>query len=648
MTNRIEIGIHGYSQWRLDLYERIERLRCWLEQQHLYTLQSEARIRKILNALRDDKLYIAFVAEFSRGKSELINALLYTGLGKRLLPSSAGRTTMCPTEILYRPNTPHGLSLLPIETRTSGSTIEEYRNLPDQWKQLTFDMTRPEEVADVMGALTQTRRVPVDYAEKLGLTVSSDETHEAGFSLDENGMVEIPRWRHAIVNIDHPLLRQGLVILDTPGLNALGAEPELTLKLLAGAHATLFILAADTGVTRSDVMVWRDHIRQNTRSEKASLVVLNKIDGLWDELRSAQQIEQEVARQVNETADILAVPKANIFPVSAQKGLLGKVREDGNLLARSRIEALEDALSNRLIPCKQEIVRGKIRNNIADLADAIQATLQERVYSIEEHIQELESLTGKNNTVIDDMLVKVKRDKSYFEASLQRFSKVRSTFARLSNKLYSQMSLKAADRLIAETKKDMSISITSAGMGKSMQHFFQEARGRLEEAGVRSSAIKLLMDDTYKEFHQDYGLTKLRPRGFSTARYLDEIDKLRASHENLMQGMSMLLSEQMSLVKRFRETVMARVREIYERANSDADNWLRTLMSPMESQIREYQSMLQRRLESIKRINVSTDTLDLRLLELRQSHSAVITTVAQLESMVEDIDQILRSPPANQ
>ena len=27
----------------------------------------------------------------------------------------------------------------------------------------------------------------------------------------------------------HPLLRRGLVVLDTPGLNALGAEPELTL-----------------------------------------------------------------------------------------------------------------------------------------------------------------------------------------------------------------------------------------------------------------------------------------------------------------------------------------------------------------------------------------------------------------------------------
>jgi hypothetical protein len=51
--------------------------------------------------LREDRLNVAFVAEFSRGKSELINAIFFADYGDRMLPSSAGRTTMCPTELLY-------------------------------------------------------------------------------------------------------------------------------------------------------------------------------------------------------------------------------------------------------------------------------------------------------------------------------------------------------------------------------------------------------------------------------------------------------------------------------------------------------------------------------------------------------------------
>jgi putative ribosome biogenesis GTPase RsgA len=32
------------------------------------------------------------------------------------------------------------------------------------------------------------------------------------------------------VNFPHPLLKEGLIIVDTPGLNAIGTEPELTLN----------------------------------------------------------------------------------------------------------------------------------------------------------------------------------------------------------------------------------------------------------------------------------------------------------------------------------------------------------------------------------------------------------------------------------
>ena len=77
---------------------------------------------------------------------------------------------------------------------------------------------------------------------------------------DDGRTIDIPCWRHAVINFPHPLLQQGLVILDTPGLNAIGAEPELTVNLIPQAHAVVFILAADTGVTKSDIEVWRNHI----------------------------------------------------------------------------------------------------------------------------------------------------------------------------------------------------------------------------------------------------------------------------------------------------------------------------------------------------------------------------------------------------
>jgi hypothetical protein len=40
--------------------------------------------------LASDKLVLAFVAEFSRGKSELINAIFFADAGRRILPATPG------------------------------------------------------------------------------------------------------------------------------------------------------------------------------------------------------------------------------------------------------------------------------------------------------------------------------------------------------------------------------------------------------------------------------------------------------------------------------------------------------------------------------------------------------------------------------
>jgi len=70
--------------------------------------------------------------------------------------------------------------------------------------------------------------------------------------------------------------------------------------------------------------------------------VLNKIDGLWDELKSAEAIEKEIEKQVNDSASLLGIKPGYVFPVSAQKGLLAKINHDEPLLEKSRLLALEN------------------------------------------------------------------------------------------------------------------------------------------------------------------------------------------------------------------------------------------------------------------------------------------------------------------
>src|SRR5882757_2383665 len=247
-----------YGAWRDTLAAAINQLRRWLEGGQLLESDANRRLDVALDRLGEDKLVIAFVAEFSRGKSELINAIFFADYGRRILPSSAGRTTMCPTELMYDESLPPCIRALPIETRARLGTMADFKKSAGEWRVFPVDTDSPHGMFKAFQLVAETVRVGVDEARMYGLLDATDP--DQMMAVDETGAVEISRWRHAVINFPHPLLKQGLVILDTPGLNAIGTEPELTLSLVPSAHAVLFVLAAHTGVTKSDIEVWRTHI----------------------------------------------------------------------------------------------------------------------------------------------------------------------------------------------------------------------------------------------------------------------------------------------------------------------------------------------------------------------------------------------------
>ncbi len=378
MTHSRELAarFEAYSDWRRRLSTAISSLHQWLGDHDLADAQIDLKVQHLLERLHQDKLVVAFVAEFSRGKSELINAIFFADFGARLLPSSAGRTTMCPTEILYDATRPPSIRLLPIETRSKDATVAEFKHYADEWVTLPLDLSSTERMGEALASVSQVKRVPLALARKFGLYDDGDTM--GSFDDADQGAVDVPCWRHAVINFPHPLLQQGLVILDTPGLNAIGTEPELTLSLLPNAHAVLFILAADAGVTKTDLDVWTQHLAGDDPATKAGrIVILNKIDGLWDELKSAAEVDAQIDRQCTSTATLLGVPAHQVFAASAQKALLAKVNGDDALLAKSRLPRLEDALSRRLIPAKRDIVgaatQAEVKALVAGVHDGARA-----------------------------------------------------------------------------------------------------------------------------------------------------------------------------------------------------------------------------------------------------------------------------------
>ncbi len=632
----------AYSNWRSAVSEHLLTLHNWLAANELGDAQSELRIQQLLERLREDKLIIAFVAEFSRGKSELINAIFFGDYGNRILPSTAGRTTMCPTELLYEAGKPPAIELLPIETRASNASVAEYKRFPEEWRVVELDTASAEAMHAALSRVGEQKRVSPELAEDLGFSL--DAQGKEGLKPDAEGLVEIPCWRHAVINFPHPLLEQGLVILDTPGLNAIGAEPELTLSQLPNAHAVLFILAADTGVTQSDLAVWRDHVNGARTRQKGRIAVLNKIDGLWDGIRSEAEIESEIGGQVRATAGILELDAGHIYPVSAQKGLLAKISRDEPLLARSRLPQLEQALTAELIPAKQDIVCDNTESEAADLIARTRALLETRRGGVAEQLGELSDLRGKNQNVIEYMMRKVKSEKDEFERGLQRYYAVRSVFSQLTNNLYSHLGMDALRDETRRTRETMLEARFSKNLREAMRGFFKHVRANLDKSAGEIAEITKMMEAMYERFSTEHGMKLAAPAPFSLLRYEKEISRLEEgfnAHFNTL--LNMVTHAKRGLTQRFFETAATQVRRIFELVNRDVDHWLRAVMAPLETQVREYQLQLKRRLESVKRIHQATDTLEDRVRELAQMQSALETQLAELNGIATALRETLHA-----
>ncbi len=621
-----------YSAWRQGVVAALQNYREFVNQAELSDPASEQRFNRVLGRLADDKLSIAFVAEFSRGKSELINSIFFADYGQRILPSSAGRTTMCPTELLYDATIPPCIRLLPIETRAESRSTSEYKSLPEQWTVLPLDINSGDGMLEAFKQVSLTKYVSTEEAKRFGLYDESDP--DSSLTVNENGQVEISLWRHAIINFPHPLLKQGLVILDTPGLNAIGTEPELTLNLIPNAHAVLFILAADTGVTKSDIDVWRNHIGAGV----GRMVVLNKIDSMWDELRSPAEIEQQIDKQVGSVAHMLALEKKYVFPVSAQKGLVGKINRDREMLAKSRLPVLENALSNELIPAKRDIICRQLQADIDALLLAQNTMLSSRMRSVVEQLFEFKSLRGKNKNVVEHMMKRIDAEKKDFDSSLLKLQGTRTVFTRLSTEVYTSLGMDILKEDIEKTREAMKNSKFSTGLRDAVKNFFDQIKRNLDSSDKKTEEITEMMTVMYRKFSTEHGLALSLPMPFSLDKYRKEVVMIEGVYQKQFGATNLMTTSRAILMQKFFDSIASRVKHSFVQANRDVEAWLKVIMAPLESQIREHKEQLKNRMVSIQRIHMATDSLEEKI----QSFEEMQATLEREKNAFQDLENALR------
>ena len=633
MANTFNDQLEQHAAWRRDFALRLKLLAQWMKEHELLDAAVEERLQRFETQLRSDKLMVAFVAEFSRGKSELINAIFFAGYGQRIMPASAGRTTMCPTEMGYDASVPPCLRLLPIETRLQPQSLMEWRLVPEKWVQVDLDVNNPQQLAAALQRVAQTRKATPDEARALGFF--SPQSPEDNPAPDVHGMVEVPRWRHALINIAHPLLKQGLVILDTPGLNAVGAEPELTVSLIPQAQAVVFLLGADTGVTRSDLSIWREHLTSEQPTADVRLVVLNKIDTLWDELSTPAQIASQIQRQTENTAQTLGIAPQRVLAVSAQKGLVAKVNGDAALLERSCLGVLEEALGEGLLMERQRVLGRFLHAGISDLRSESGRVINIRKRDLHELRLELAGLKGKNATVIKHMRSRISNEQTEFSLAGAKIHAVRSVHLKLLKEVFSILGSTALKAEMAQLIGELNQKGIKLGVKRAYGETFDRLRESMARVQRLVADIHTMLNATFRQLNSEYGFSLQAIPEPALERYVKDLDQIERSHLQYLGLSNVFKLAQPEFADRLVRALSTRIRGVMEIALGDVEVWSKAAAAQLDAQVRERRQNFVRRIDAIDRIQQAAGGLDERIVDIGQQESVVESLETKLQELTD-------------
>ncbi|MHB1581247.1 MAG: dynamin family protein [Acidithiobacillus sp.] len=646
-TSPILQGLRALNGWRQKVITGLHEMAALTADLGLLPSGTMLQMETLAYETEQDSLRIAFVGEFSRGKTELINALFFSDMGARLLPSSSGQTTMCPVEIRGAPQGRPGLQLLPIASRSLDVSIEKLKRAGSAWTRLPLVLEEKNERSQVLAHLTETVCVTIEDARRIGLCPPLNRTPKdrertvcpsCGL-----GKVLIPRWRHALLYLAHPMLDAGLTVLDTPGLNAIGAEPELTFGMLADADAIIFVLGADTGVTQSDLTIWDQYLIRNAHQKQ--IVLLNKIDTLWDELRDWSGVVAEIEQQVDKTAERLRIPREQVIPVSGQKGLIARVRQDSELLERSGMATLEHSIAEVLLPARRVAIQAKCRALVERAILDQKNLLHEQINRVSAQIESMRSLKDRTAEKVPELVAQHQRLLQSFEKDRHAFEEKKAAFRQAVEEcLLVPLAPSSFDFVISNAKAEMLSVWTTAGIVERFRLFFEEAIAHFDTALQGAQQVSVLVAGEYQALQNRYRLPALRMVPYAIMPRRAELIDMAENYERFGMMLEIAMNTQSAVVRKAFLTVASRTRDFVVETRREAETWVDEIMAVMNQQLQVFHDNAEEELNALQSIAQTMGNIDTRIQQLQQSLQLAQEQMARLDCHSAPLLHLLREP----
>jgi hypothetical protein len=402
------------------------------------------------------------------------------------------------------------------------------------------------------------------------------------------------------------------------------------------AHAILFLLSIDTGVTKSDLEIWDRYVRPGLPQK---IAVLNKIDLMWDELKTTEEIDRAVARMVETTAAHLHLPRERIFALSAQKALLARVKDEPELLEKSGMMALERYLAEEIVPMKRQILCKAVVNEIGGMMISSRASVAKRQESNRAEMGELSGLQGKSREVVQKIWGKITSEKNAYNAALAEYKVNHGQFQGKRAALVDLLNAQKLDVMLSGAAQAMEDSWTTVGLQRGMKALTQSMSANFEDVFTRSEDIKKMMQGVYNTFIEKFGFQRMTLPSLDLDPHRTKLKLLVHETDAFAKDPINVAHYKGPLVKKFYGTLVKQARTTFADAKTQTERWIQAVTLPLEIQIKDHKAQLQSRLDNLAKINEKQTTINEQMAILKGSEAELQKQREMIEGLILRVSQ---------
>jgi hypothetical protein len=300
------------------------------------------------------------------------------------------------------------------------------------------------------------------------------------------------------------------------------------------------------------------------------------------------------------------------------------------LLERSGIRDLENLIANEIVPAKQEILRSAVVKEMGTMVEGSLQSVMAQLTANQAELQELAKLSGKNRELAKSMLGRLEKDRATYIEHMESFKASYGVVLKQGHALMANLDEEHIDEIFARSSRDIEGSWTTAGLIRSMNSLFDTFSRLAEKILGFASETRAFVDKVYKEFQERYGFANLTPPPLNLEKYILAMKALKATTEKFCRDPVNVMTEKHFLVRRFYNGLVSEARGLFQDTRKELDSWLKSALQPISTQLKEHQTLLERRVDNLKKLSGDLSSLQERLHQLEAQKMALGRQVEEL------------------